>query len=164
MNQLTCEQVMPHMESYHRGDAGQELTVLVEEHLARCTACRRRLAHLKQVSVMLSAWRPARAPAALKIEIAEAVGGEVGRRAHQVYVARRRRRKKPPRRRSRPQLTPTQRVASWLVIAALLFLGAAIIYRIIETKYFSSPDEVVPPQLRTPAESSPANEPADEKD
>ncbi len=155
MNQLTCQQVMPHMESYHRGDAGQELTVLVDDHLARCTACRRRLAHLKQVSVMLSAWRPLRAPVALKIEIAEAVGGEVGRRARQVYIARRRRRKKPPRRRRRTELTPIQRVASWLVIAALLFLGAAIIYRIIETRYFSSPDKSTPPKVKTPADQAP---------
>jgi len=155
MSQLTCEQVLPHMESYHRGDAGRELTVLVDDHLARCTACRRRLAHLKQVSVMLSAWRPMRAPVALKIETAEAASDELGRRARQVYIARRQRRKRPPRRRRRPQLTPIQRVASWLVIAALLFLGAAIVYRIIETKYFWSPQQSPPSKMEVPPGETP---------
>lgn len=149
MNQLTCRQVLPHLESFHRGDAGPELTVLMDDHLARCTVCRRRLAHLKQVSAMLSAWRPMPVWPSLKIETAEAVSDELGRRARQAYAARRRGRR-PPRRR-RPQLTPTQRAASWLVIAALLFLGAAIIYRIIETRYFSSPDQSTPPKVETPA-------------
>ena len=152
MNQLTCQQVLPHLESLHRGDAGPELTVLMDDHLARCTACRRRLVHLKQVSAMLSAWRPMPVSPSLKIETAEAVSDELGRRARrarQTYAARRRGRR--PSRRRWPELTPVQRVASWLVIAALLFLGAAIIYRIIQTRYFSSPDESTRPKVKTPA-------------
>jgi anti-sigma factor RsiW len=133
MKRLDCEQLLPHLESYGRGDASDELRLLADDHLARCTSCRRRLAHLKQVTAMLAAWRPMPVPSGLKADVAAAVSHDLGQRAREVFprrlLARRRR-----RRASRPRspMTGYQRLATWLLIASLLFLGAAIVYRMIQ--------------------------------
>lgn len=133
MNRLDCRQLLPHLESYLRGDASEELRLLADDHLARCTSCRRRLAHLKQVTAMLAAWRPMPVPPGLKTETAAALGRDLGRRAREVFPRRRflGRRRREPLRPPAP-MTGYQRAATWLVIAALLFLGAAIAYRILQ--------------------------------
>ena len=56
MTALGCSEVVPRLESHLRGDCSPELILLIDEHLARCPACRRRLAHLKQLSSMIAAW------------------------------------------------------------------------------------------------------------
>jgi anti-sigma factor RsiW len=128
MSRLGCAEILPHLESYRQGDASSELAVLVDDHLGRCPECRRRLAHLKQVSAMLSAWRPRRVPGELKVEVAEAVSEELAAEARQMFAAGRR----PARLRRRgpkSRLTPTQRVANALALAALVFLAGVIVYR-----------------------------------
>jgi len=132
MNRLDCRQLLPHLESYHRGDASEELRLLADAHLARCTSCRRRLAHLKQVTALLAAWRPVPAPPGLKTETAAALNRDLGRRARQVFPRRRFLKRRSRSLRPLEPMTAYQRVATWLVIAALLFLGAAIAYRILQ--------------------------------
>ncbi|MBN2584300.1 MAG: hypothetical protein JXL80_14665 [Planctomycetes bacterium] len=149
MSGLTCDQLLPHLESYYRGDTSEELRVLADDHLARCTSCRRQLAHLKQVTAMLSAWRPMPAPPGLKSETAAAVSEALGERARQVFPRRRLLLRRRRRKRTASSLTPSQRVATWLVIAALLFLGAAIVYRIVQQEFF--PDEKPAPMQPVPA-------------
>ncbi len=128
MSRLDCEEVLPHLESYHQGDASSELTVLLDDHLARCPECRRRLAHLKQVSAMLAAWRPRRVPADLKVEIAETVSESLGLAARQAFAPGVRTAR--PRRRRESPLTHAQRVANTLALAALLVLGGVIVYKV----------------------------------
>jgi ribosomal protein L7/L12 len=128
MSRLGCEEVLPHLESYHQGDASSELTVLLDDHLARCPECRRRLAHLKQVSAMLAAWRPRRVPVDLKVETAETVGEPLGLAARQVFAPGRLAAR--PRKRRESPLTHAQRMANTLALAALLVLGGAIVYKV----------------------------------
>jgi hypothetical protein len=128
MSRLKCEEVLPHLESYRRGDAPSELSLLVDDHLARCPECRRQLAHLKQVSAMLSAWRPRPVPAELLVETADAVSEGLGELGRHVFG----RRREPTRRgnRRRPPPGRVQRLANTLALVALLFLAGAIVYRL----------------------------------
>jgi len=144
MSALGCADVLPHLESYRRGDTSRELALLVDEHLARCPECRRQLAHLKQVTAMLSAWRPMPAPVDLKIETAEAIGEELGGLARRMFPRVRRRRR--PRRPGRSAMSTAQRVANALAVAALAFLAAAILWRLWSAHYGrpSAPGGVVP--------------------
>ena len=127
MSHLKCGEVLPHLESFRRGDCSPELRLLVEEHTGRCPECRRRLAHLSQLTAMLSAWRPRRAPRWLKIEVAEAVSADMeqaARRLHGGGLLLR-----APRR-GVWRLSGWQRVANFVVLAALLFLALAILWRL----------------------------------
>lgn len=127
MSRLGCAEVLPHLESHHRGDASKELAVLLDDHLGRCPECRRRLAHLKQVSAMLAAWRPRNVPAELKIEVAEAVSESLGAEALRTFA----RGARPAKKRSkRSGLSPVQRAANALALAALVVLAGAIIYKV----------------------------------
>jgi len=131
MTALGCSEVVPRLESHHRGDCSPELTLLVDEHLARCPACRRRLAHLKQLSSMISAWRPSHPPRQLRTEIAEAVSEQLAQAAAIAWAERTRRTLG-----FFPAMSAWQRFATWLVIAALVFLGFAIVYRIVFSAIF----------------------------
>lgn len=145
MSHLGCPEVLPHLESYHQGDASTELAVLLEDHLGRCPECRRRLAHLKQVSAMLSAWRPRRVPADLKIEVAETVSDELGAAAREAFA----RGLRPARKRFRESpLTPAQRVANALALVALLVLGLAILYKVWSTNATDRPAAPAPHEMR----------------
>ncbi len=124
MTALGCSEVVPRLESHLRGDCSPELILLIDEHLARCPACRRRLAHLKQLSSMIAAWRPSRPPRQLRTEIAEAVSDQLAQAAATAWAERTRLSLRFP------AMSAWQRFATWLVIAALVFLGAAIAYRI----------------------------------
>lgn len=137
MSGLDCAEVAAHLESYRRGDASRDLALLVDEHLARCPECRRQLAHMKQVSAMLSAWRPQRVPAELKIEVADAVSDALGVEARKALARprRRARRQRPATRR----LSAPQRAANFLALAALLFLGTAIAWRLWQRSTDRSP-------------------------
>jgi len=126
-----CADVLMHLESYRREDASPDLAMLIEEHLSRCPECRRKLAHLKQVTAMMSAWRPTEAPVDLKVETAEAVSGELGGLARKVFP--RSRPKRPRRRPGRSIMSAAQRVANALALAALVFLAVAILWRLWTT-------------------------------
>lgn len=130
MTRLKCDEVLPHLESYRRGDASSELTLLADDHLARCPECRRRLAHLKQVSAMLSAWRPKPVPAELLVETADAVSEGLGELGRHVFGRRGGGKPTPRPSRRRPPLSRVQRLANTLALVALLFLAGAIVYRL----------------------------------
>jgi ribosomal protein L7/L12 len=146
MTALGCPEVLPHLESYRRGDCSEELALLLDDHLARCPACRRRLARLRQLTAMLEAWRPRPVPSELKVAVAEAVSSELGAAARQAFP----RRAGAGRRRGRPwpRLTGAQRAANMLAVVALAFLGAAILWRM-----YAAGDPAAGP---TPAAPAPA--------
>lgn len=146
MSHLGCAEVLPHLESYHQGDASSDLTILVADHLGRCPECRRRLSHLKQVSAMLAAWRPRRVPADLKIEVAETVSDELGTAAREAFTRGGRPARSKKSRKSR--LTRTQQVANTLALAALLVLGLVILYKVWTTNATDRPAASVPGEMR----------------
>ena len=154
MTALGCAEVVPRLESHHRGDCSPELTLLLNEHLARCPACRRRLAHVKQLSSMISAWRPSRPPRQLRTEIAEAVSDQLAQAAATAWAER-------PRRSLQffPAMSTWQRFATWLVIAALLFLGMAITYRIAVSDAPPQHPAIITPPSATGASAESAGSP-----
>jgi anti-sigma factor RsiW len=151
MSALTCSEVLPHLESCHRGDASPELRLLIDGHLAHCPPCRRRLAHLKQISSMLSAWRPVRPPRFLRREVSEAVSDELAAVTRHRWLHRRAQKRLS----NLGKLSTYQRLANWLIVAALLFLGGAIAYRVcLGWSEPSKPAAAVPAEKVKPAETS----------
>jgi DNA-directed RNA polymerase specialized sigma24 family protein len=150
---LDCAEVLPHLESYRRGPpqgGSRELLALIDEHLGRCPHCRRQLAHLKRLTAMLSAWRPRRAGTGFKIEIAEAISESVEAEARKVYGAPSLLR---PRRRDLLKLSTYQRLANALALAALVFLAAAILWRILTMH----PGQAPAPEAPAPVKSQSAS-------
>jgi ribosomal protein L7/L12 len=136
MGHVSCADVLAHLESYRRGDAMAETTALVENHLTRCPECRRQLAHLRQLTAMLSAWRPVRVPTGMKVEVADAVSAALGVQARRLLPRFRRHRLRRPSRARRPigGLSAYQRVANFLAILGLALLGVAILWRLWEAR------------------------------
>jgi len=127
VSRLSCGEVLPHLESFRRGDCSPELRLLLDEHTGRCPECRRKLAHLRQLTAMLSAWRPLRAPRWLKIETAEAVSADLEEAARRTYG---RGLWLGSVKASAWRLSRWQRIANFVVLAALLFLALALLWRL----------------------------------
>ena len=122
------ESIVDGLEAYLSGRLSSAQQQIFTAHLDGCPECRRRLAHLKQVSAMLAAWRPRSVPADLKVEIAETVSESLGLAARQAFAPGVRTAR--PRRRRESPLTHAQRVANTLALAALLVLGGVIVYKV----------------------------------
>jgi type VI protein secretion system component VasF len=90
---------------------------------------------------MISAWRPSHPPRQLRTEIAEAVSDQLAQAAATAWAERARRSL-----RLLPAMSTWQRLATGLVIAALLFLGTAIAYRIaVQYAHSRHPAAITPP-------------------
>lgn len=151
--EISCQDLAPHLESIHRGDASADLAALADAHLAHCPACRRQLAQIKRLSRMFQAWRPRRVSNMAKIEAAAMVSQEVGELAAQLLpqekadtLHRRRLRRLPP-------LRSWQSAINWLAVAALLFAAAAIVYQVVRSRHLSglsTDDASTPVENETP--------------
>lgn len=135
--EISCQDLAPHLESIHRGDASADLAALADAHLAHCPACRRQLAQLKRLSRMFQAWRPRRVSNMAKIEAAAMVSKEAGEFAAQLLPQEKADTLHRKKLRRLPPLRSWQSAINWLAVAALLFAAAAIVYQVARSRHLS---------------------------